>query len=190
MMDVKELRDTVTQYFCQEKFSDGIRLLEEHESKLPAHVSLECWGNLYFYKRELQKAIDSYEAAISLSPDYLIARYQYLIGIQKERAADFVSAFKRYQAAIEVEPTFVDSYVELGGLLVKIGDFEGALRCYRDAVRLAPADIANHHNLQAVLSRLTQANPDRYEAELEAVKAAAEQAAQGCKPKQLPEHRW
>jgi tetratricopeptide (TPR) repeat protein len=188
-MDAKAARDTVTEYFSQGKFPEGIRLLEEHEKNLPAHVRLECWGNLNFYRRELQEAIHAYESAIALEPDYVIARYQYLVGVQLERAKDFTGAFKRYQAAIGAEPTFVDAYVELGGLLVKVGDFEGALQCYRDAVRLDPSDPANHHNLKAVLGRLAEKDPNRYGTELEAANIACETAAQG-KPKKLTAHRW
>jgi tetratricopeptide (TPR) repeat protein len=189
-MDIKGVRDAVIQHFSRKEFADGVCLLEENEKNLPAHVRLECWGTLHFYKGEFQKAIHVYESAISLDPAYVIARYQYLVGVQLERAKDFVNAFKRYQAAIEAEPSFVDAYVELGGLLVKVGDLAGALQCYRDAVRLDPSDIANHHNLKAVLGRLVEAEPDRYKADLEAATTACEEMAHVGKTKELSAHRW
>ncbi len=99
-------------------------------------------------------------------------------------------AFERYQAAIGVEPTFVDAYVELGGLLVKAGDLAGAAWCYRDAVRLDPADVRNHHNLKTVLSKLAQAEPERYRDELAATDAAYRAAAKRHPAKDLGAHRW
>src|SRR5438552_850465 len=105
---------------------------------MPEAMRLEGLGNVAFYERDLQDAVNHYEAAIALQPDRVIARYQYLVGTQAERSGDLVNAFKRYQAAIEAEPEFLDAYIELGGLLTKIKDFEGAAQCYRDAARIAP----------------------------------------------------
>jgi tetratricopeptide (TPR) repeat protein len=188
--DIKAVRDEITECFSHASFNQGSDLLAKYEALLPEHIKLECEGNRHFYKRELQEAVRCYEAAIGLMPDYLIARYQYLVGIQEEREGKFVDAFKRYQAAIEIEPTFVDSYVELGGLLVKAEDFQGAAQCYRDAVRLDPSDVANHHNLKAVLGKLAQADFDRYGDELAAAEAACDAVAQANTPRELANHRW
>lgn len=184
------VRDVVTEHFARRQFDEGARVLEERGSSLPEAVRLECLGNLHFYRKELQEAIQFYEAAIKNEPNYAIARYQYLVGTQEEREENFVEAFKRYQNAIEAEPTFIDPYVELGGLLVKVSDFEGAVQCYRDAVRLDPLDIANHHNLKAVLSRLVQLDPNRYKEELSAAEVAYEKVAQQGKSESPSEHHW
>jgi tetratricopeptide (TPR) repeat protein len=190
MADVMTLRDAITTHYADGRFDEGDRLLAEQGAGLPEHVRLECQGNRFFYERKLQEAVHRYEAAIRLAPDYGIARYQYLVGTQDERQQHFVDAFKRYQVAIGVEPTFVDAYVELGGLLVKVGDLAGAVQCYRDAVRLDPTDVGNHHNLRTVLSKLAQAEPERYRDELAAVDAAYEQAAKRPPAKDLRAHRW
>jgi tetratricopeptide (TPR) repeat protein len=157
--EIKAIRDSVTGLFEKGDFDEGVRQMENN-AQLPQVVRLECLGNLHFYKRELQEAINKYESSILIDPEYLIARYQYLVGVQEEKKDDFVSAFKRYQAAIEIEPTFIDAYVELGALLIKVGDFKGAAQCYRDALRLAPADITNVHNLKSVLLKLLSTDPD------------------------------
>ncbi|CAJ0817759.1 tetratricopeptide repeat protein [Ralstonia flaminis] len=181
LSDSKSVRDSVTQLFSQGDFEAGVTLLQKTES-IPRFVELECIGNMHFYKRELQKAIESYELAISIQPGYEIARYQYLVGTQDERQGDFISAFKRYQSAIDIEPTFVDAYFELGGLLVKVGDFEGAAQCYRDAVKLAPSDLAGYYNLSAVLGKLAHTDPEKYSAELLAVDAAYEKLKESGAP--------
>jgi tetratricopeptide (TPR) repeat protein len=184
------VRDAITAHYVAGRFEEGDRLLAEQGVALPEHVRLECEGNRLFYERKLQEAVYRYEAAIRLAPDYGIARYQYLVGTQAEREQRFVDAFKRYQAAIGAEPTFVDAYVELGGLLVKADDLAGAAQCYRDAVRLDPADVGNHHNLRAVLSKLAQAEPERYRDELAAADAAHQEAAKRQPAKELRAHRW
>ncbi|MFI5382003.1 MAG: tetratricopeptide repeat protein [Tepidisphaerales bacterium] len=175
--EAKSIRNAVTQCFMTGDFENGMKLLEQQKEEIPEVVRLECLGNLHFYRRELQEAISKYEAAILLEPDYYIARYQYLAGTQKERQRNFVEAFERYQNAIEIEPTFLDAYVELGGLLVKVGDIKGAAQCYRDAARLAPGELANWHNLKVVLAQLADLEPEQHRAELAAAEAAYEQLA-------------
>ena len=147
------------------RIQEGAEAIERAKSTLPLPVLLECMGNLHFYKRELQQALNKYEEAMRADANYDAARYHYLIAVQKEREGDLVEAFKRYQSAIEIEPTFVDAYVELGGLLVKVEDFEGALTCYTDALKLDPTDLKNFSNRVQVLQSLSNANPARYSEE-------------------------
>jgi len=169
--DAKTVRDSVTQLLARGEIDAGMKLLKE-AGPLPQFIELECIGNMHFYKRELQKAVEAYERAITIQPDYGIARYQYLVGTQDEKKNDLVAAFKRYQSAIGIEPTFVDAYFELGGLLVKVGDFEGAAQCYRDAVKLAPNDLSAHHNLSSVLAKLAATGPEKHADERQSVDAA------------------
>jgi len=190
MTEINGLRDAITAHFAGGRFDEGDRLLVEFGTGLAEHVRLECQGNHLFYQKKLQEAVRCYEAAITLKPDYPISRYQYLVGTQEEREGNFVAAFKRYQAAIGVEPTFVDPFVELGGLLAKVGDLAGAAQCYRDAVRLEPTDVANHYNLKSILSRLAEVSPEQHREELAAAEAAYEDAARNHPRKDLRTHQW
>ncbi len=189
MTNARALRDSITRSFATGDFEHGMKLFEEARSELPEVIQLECLGNLYFYQRQFQDAVNKYEAAIKIDPHYYIARYQYLIGGQKEKQRDFVSAFKRYQNAIEIEPTFIDAYIELGGLLLKVGDLEGALRCYRDAVKLDPEDLANWNNLKNVLILLKKTAPAVYDQELSAAEAECKRLS--ALGRRLPSgHEW
>ncbi len=157
---------------------------------MPEAVRLECRGNLHFHRRELQLAVDLYEAAIRADPGRRIARYQYLVGTQAELAGKFRDAFLRYQDAIEVEPLFLDAYVEMGGLLPKVGDLVGAVRAYRDAVRLAPRDAVNHRNLVAVLKKLAEADPEEYAEELDTARQRLEAVSDGTVGKDVEDFSW
>ncbi|MBX9622365.1 MAG: tetratricopeptide repeat protein [Gemmataceae bacterium] len=136
----------------------------------------ECLGNLHFYAKNYQKATMLYEAAMESWPEYDCARYHYLLGVQAEQAGQLSNAFERYQAAIGIEPGFVDAYIELGGLLCKVGDFEGAFQCYTDAIGIDPADLAIRHNLLQVLSQLAQKDPATYSQPLKDAQAAYDAA--------------
>lgn len=184
--EAKTIRNRVTQYFASGAFDEGMRLLSSSD-QLPGPVRLECLGNLSFYRRELQEAVRQFEAAIQLDPQYPVSRYQYLVGVQKEKQGDLEAAFVRYQNAIEADPSFVDAYVELGGLLAKVGDFQGAAQCYRDAARLEPDDLSNLYNLKTTLAKLAEEEPERYREELASAELAYEDLER--RGARLPSHR-
>jgi tetratricopeptide (TPR) repeat protein len=144
------------------RISEAAEAIENAKNELPLPVYLECVGNLHFYRREFQRAIGKYEEAMRVDHEYHAARHHYLIGVQEERGGNYVEAFKHFQSAIEAEPQFVDAYVELGGLLVKVGDHEGALTSYSDALRLEPSDLRHYWNRVQVLKRLDETDKARY----------------------------
>lgn len=121
--------------------------------------------------------------------EYDIGRYHYLLGVQAERAGDFVSAFKRYQACIEIDPDFPDAYCELGGLLMKVKDYVGASRCFEDAIRAEPSHLGNYQNLVAAYEALATSDSGQYSPRLNEAKHMYERARRELPP--LPEgHSW
>ncbi|WP_235593999.1 tetratricopeptide repeat protein [Pseudomonas palleroniana] len=169
------MKGVLIDYLSNDKIEDGERYFESVSNSLSEFIRLECLGDICFYRREIAEAIKYYESATRLAPERAIARYLYIAGVKNERLGSFVDAFKYYQAAIETEPSFVDSYVELGGLLVKIGDFEGALKCYEDALKIKPRELINHENLISVLTKLYEGDNERYKVEFHAAKSACEE---------------
>lgn len=178
MVDKGEPYTRITRLLSDGQIREGAEALANETASLPRPVLLECVGNLHFYKREFPEALSKYEEAMNSDVEYDVARYHYLIGVQHERQGDYVEAFKRYQAAIEIEPIFIDSYVELGGLLVKVGDYEGALTCYTDALKLDRTDLRNFSNrvhvLQLLCSRDSAQYSDEYLAALSDLEIARE----------------
>lgn len=182
-----EIRDVLVGHLSNGKTEDGIAFFKQKSDELPELFRLECLGDISFYQRRIGEAIKFYEAATLLSPEHVIPRYLYLAGVKNEQQNNFVDAFKYYQAAIEADPSFVDSYVELGGLLMKVGDFEGALRCYEDAVNLDSQEPSNYENLRTVLIKLDHNHPGCYEKKLQVVKATCEQIIRNGKSNPMPQ---
>ncbi|MCP1443234.1 tetratricopeptide (TPR) repeat protein [Pseudomonas sp. GGS8] len=125
---VGAIRDALTVYLSNGKIEECATFFRQKSDDVPELFRLELLGNISFYQGDIVEAIKFYEAATLLSPKHLIPRYFYLAGVKNERKGNFVDAFKYYQTAIEAEPSFVDSYVELGALLVKVGDFASVRR--------------------------------------------------------------
>jgi tetratricopeptide (TPR) repeat protein len=192
--EASKARDVLISRLSSGRIEEGIAFFEGNSTQLPEWIRLECLGNIKFYQRDIREAIEFYEAATLLAPEHAIPRYLYLAGVKNEREGNLVEAFKYYQATIEAEPSFVDAYVELGGLLVKVEDFEGALKCYEDAVRLEPLDFHNHENLKTVLMKLNEQQPGVYEEKLRAAKTTFEALRYNpnARPNQKPvsEYQW
>jgi tetratricopeptide (TPR) repeat protein len=172
------------------RVEEGKKLLQDSLDSMPETIRLESLGDIAFYERNMQQAVDHFEAALRLDPERVIARYQYIGATVEERAGHIVEAFRHYQVAIDAEPDFVDAYVDLGGLLSKIKDFAGAAQCYRDAVRLEPCDPYNLANLKAVLEQLAAREPDRYGQELIDTEKALRELTQTRKLDYVKGRHW
>ena len=135
------------------------RIISQAKESLSRPEFLECTGNMHFYRGEFQESVEFYEEAMEVQSDYDCARYHYMIGVQLAARGKLTEAFGRFQAAIEIEPTFADTYSELGAMLVKVQDFAGALVCYRDAERLGPDNLSTLSNIASVLEALKECDP-------------------------------
>ena len=62
----------VTVLLSRGQFEEGKKLFLDSSAQLPKHISLEGFGNLAFYERDLQNAVNHYEAAIALKPERVI----------------------------------------------------------------------------------------------------------------------
>jgi len=154
--------NSITSRLAVDAGADMEQLIIDSRDALGELEYIECMGNLHYYRKEYQKAALLYEQAMKRSPDYDCARYHYIVGLQDESVGALTDAFDRYQAAIEIEPEFIDTYIELGALLCKVGDYKGAYQCYTDAILLDPKSMAIRHNQLQVLLCLSKKDPGAY----------------------------
>ena|SRR3989338_4098008 len=185
-----QIKREIAKKFSLGQFEAGDILLKENSDLMPESYRYECAGDRHFYRREFQSAVNCYEKSILIDPERPVSRYQYLVGIQEEKESKFVEAFKRYQMAIDADPEFIDPYVELGGLLVKVGDLKGALQCYRDAVRLDGSAPSNLYNLKAILEKMAKTEPDQYGDELAIVVKEYERSVLNKPITPLSDRKW
>nr|WP_218176677.1 tetratricopeptide repeat protein [Pseudomonas costantinii] len=168
----------MVRYLSSGRVEKAVEYFKASSQLLSESAYAECLGDICFYQRDFAQAIKHYEVSTQLAPDQVIARYLFLAGVSNERASNFVDAFKYYQAAIEAEPSFVDTYFELGAMLVKVGDLEGALQCYEDAIEIQPTDLAGHENLMLILEGLHKSTPEKYADKYSAAKVRIEKIKQ------------
>lgn len=172
--DFNEFKRQLVRHLSSGRVEEAVEYFKASSQLLSEWACAECLGDICFYQRDFAQAIQHYKVATQLAPDHIIARYLFLAGVSNERASNFVDAFKYYQAAVEAEPSFVDTYFELGAMLVKVGDLEGALQCYEDAIEIQPTDLTGHENLMSVLEGLHKSAPEKYADKYSVAKARIE----------------
>lgn len=138
----------ITDFFKDKEFEKGYELLEK--SQLSTLGKLECLGNAEFYKRNFSESANYYNQILHQDFNYRLARYYYFWAGKLLAQEDYKQAIEYYQEAIDIEPDFVNAYVDLGGLMFDIGEYKLAKRCYIDALKLAPNDIEIQHNIDTV----------------------------------------
>lgn len=102
-------------------------------------------GGYYFGQQQYDRAIEQYQHAIALSPNfppaYNILGYAYR---QVENYPEAEKTFKRYTELIPQDPNPYDSYAEL---LLKMGKFDQSIEYYEKALAVDPKFVASYSGL-------------------------------------------
>jgi tetratricopeptide (TPR) repeat protein len=105
-------------------------------SKKPSAEKYFSEGNALYFQNNYKKAIEKFNLAISLKPNYTNA---YLFrGLAKDDMEDYNGAMADYKKAIELEPNNEDGYIAVGNLKKNLKDYEGAIVYCTKAINIAP----------------------------------------------------
>lgn len=138
----------ITEHFKNMDFDAGYKILKS--SNLSHAATLECEGNAEFYRKNYQNAFEIYGRVTDMDNEYRISRYYYLWASDFFAKGDLVQAFEYYQESIDLDPEFVDAYIDLGALMASIGEFASAKKCYEDAMAIDPEDINIRKSLNSL----------------------------------------
>ena len=94
-------------------------------------------------KGELDKAIQNYDKAIELKPDFFGAYNNR--GVAYGEKHDFDTAIKDFTTAIELKPDFFGAYNNRGNAYFEKRDFDTAIQNYDKAIEIQP-DYADAYN--------------------------------------------
>jgi len=96
-------------------------------------------------KGDLGSAIESYQQAIKLNPDFAGAYYN--MGNAFYGIEDLDSSIKSYKQMIKLMPGYASAYYNMGIALYDKGDFAGAIVSYGEALKLNPNFAGAHYNI-------------------------------------------
>lgn len=139
-----------------------------------AHYNL---GNALQQLGQLQDAVSSYRRAVEIKPDYAEAHYNLGNALQELRLLQ--EAVASYLRALEIKPDFAvarwhpataDNYhpdetlahVNLGNVLLDMGELAAAKQHFKIALRLNPESALAHQGLACLLQRSGDEQASRY----------------------------
>jgi tetratricopeptide (TPR) repeat protein len=128
-------------------------------------------GDMWCLKRDLQRAIADYDAALELDSEYAPAWHNR--GRAKKELGEFENAIADYTQAIRCQPDYRIAFANRGVLLMRVGRLKEASVDLSKAVQLDPND-ANSLN---ALARIYASAPDP---RLRDGKKAADLATRAC----------
>jgi len=102
-------------------------------------------------KGDFDKAIQNYDKAIELKPDYAEAYNNR--GVAYGEKDDFDKAIQNYDKAIELKPDYAKAYNNRGVAYVEKRDFDKAIQNYDKAIELKPDYAEAYYNRGNVYSR-------------------------------------
>ena len=149
----------------------GLRALREVVSKDPQII--DAWvmmGNEYSRRREFTRALESFQKALALKPDYDLAVFN-IANVYRTLGRDD-DALVGYRRLLELDPKNAQAHQEAGQVLVDQGKLDEAQKELNRALELQPAMAAARNTLGAL--RLKQGDTATGERE---IRAALEQKA-------------
>jgi tetratricopeptide (TPR) repeat protein len=107
-----------------------------------AHNNL---GGVLFERGQAAEAIDEYQKALEIEPDFLEARYNLANALSSLGRP--TEAIDQYHKAFEINPGNAEAHNNLGGLLLQLGRTAEAINQYEQALRIEPDYAVAHYNL-------------------------------------------
>jgi protein O-mannosyl-transferase len=100
------------------------------------------------------EAINQFQEAIRLAPDYTEAHYS--LGIAFERKGQTDEAIHQFQETIRLKPDYAEAHFSLGTGLAMKGRLDDAIKQFQEAIRLNPDYAEAHYNLGTVFGMKSQ----------------------------------
>jgi Ca-activated chloride channel homolog len=111
-------------------------------------------GNAHYAAGEYDAAFIAYQQAVEQRPDDPISRYN--LGTVLYKKGQFAQAADAFRYAFVTKDLNFSAqiYYNLGNAQVQLGDLNGAVRSYKSALRLNPADLDAKYNLELAIEKL------------------------------------
>ncbi|HUI08465.1 MAG TPA: tetratricopeptide repeat protein [Verrucomicrobiae bacterium] len=117
-----------------------------------------CWmaynnlGNVLFARNRTPEAIEQYEQALRVRPDFSDAYNN--LGNALLQQGKVAEAIEQYRNALRITPGYAKVHNNLGNALVRQGKVAEAIEEYQESLRIQPAMPEVHYNLGLALAKL------------------------------------
>ncbi|KAF0182307.1 MAG: hypothetical protein FD164_1146 [Nitrospirae bacterium] len=135
--------------FHQKKYGESIAPLQRGVGAMPSPLGYFYLGQAHFYKNEPEQAMNQFQKALDLNPNFVQARiFSALVLLQQRRTDDAITEAKK---AIEKDEKNAVAYNVLASALMAKGQVDEASRAFSRAIEIAP-NYADAHMKKGMLS--------------------------------------
>ncbi len=100
---------------------------------------------------KIQDAIEQYEQALRVNPDFANAHYN--LGVALLAVGRLREAIGHWEQALRIKPDDAETHYNLGVALVQLGQVPQAIARYEQALRIRPEYVEAHYSLGIVLDQ-------------------------------------
>lgn len=101
------------------------------------HQEWQSQGNYLYKFHQYEKALDHYNKALKIKPDYESAWYKRGLALQK--LYQYGEAILSYDKALKIKPSHYRIWISRGDTLQKIGNYEEAIASYDKSLEIEPS---------------------------------------------------
>ena len=102
-------------------------------------------GDAYFRSGQMDEAIEQYQSALKVRPQYVLAIYN--LGDVLLRLGRVDEAIEQYQKALALQPNYAEACNNLGNALAQKGRMDEAIVQFKRALEIRPAYAEGYSNL-------------------------------------------
>lgn len=114
-------------------------------------------GNEFFDKGEYEKAIEQYDKALELDPNYYQAQFNKGDALYRsEKYADAIQEFEKVTAEEIPDQVKSSAFHNIGNAQLNAEKYEEAVEAYKKSLRLNPEDLQTRRNLSYAQKQLLQ----------------------------------
>ncbi|MGB3402094.1 MAG: tetratricopeptide repeat protein, partial [Microcoleaceae cyanobacterium] len=113
------------------------------------HLVLTDFGNVLQKQGNLSEAIQQYQQAIKIKPDFVQGYYNLANALR--RHGEIIDAIEAYQQTLKLQPDFAIAYFYLASLFKATDKIPEAIQAYTAGIKINPNVAAAYNNLGNIL---------------------------------------
>ena len=133
---------------------DSVEMLTKGYPNEPLLYNIS--GVCYKAIGQLDVAVECFEKALAIKPDYTEVNYN--LGLTLQELGQLDAAVESYKKALAVNPNYAEAHNNLGVTLKELGQLDTAVECYEKAITTQPDYAEAHNNLGLAFYELDQVN--------------------------------
>ena len=162
--NAKDRLDEVMRLYSSGRIEDSLALVLPLQKDNPNEpILFNITGACYSEIGSINLAIDNFQRAVKLKPDYAEAHYN--LGVVLQKNGENEDAYKSYEKAIAIKHAYPQAHNNIGMINLKNRNLNEAVKSFEWAVAYNPNYVEAHNNLGATFQELMQFEKAMYQYE-------------------------